>query len=580
MLLPGGVLAVGGPLPRIRNRQCRRQDQHLADAVLGVGGQDHPAQPRIDRNLRQPPPDGGELGALEGAELLQQRHSVADAAGVGRVEEAEALDVTESEGGHLQDDRGEVGAQDLRLGVARACLEVAFGVQPDTHPGRSAPGSAGPLRRRRLRDRLDRQPLHLGPAAVAGDARGARIDHVPDTRHGQRRFGDVGGQHDPRPLVGGEHLLLLGGRQPGIQRQHLHVRPHRAPQGLGGVADLPFPGQEHQHITRGFALQLGDRIDDGLGLVAQLGAHDIVVGVVRIVGISRPLDGHHHFQWPIADFDRVGAPGHLDDRGGAGLGAEVGGESLRLDGRRGDDHLQVRAPRQQLAQIAEQEVDVEAALVRFVDDQRVVAQQAAVALDVGEQDAVGHQPDQGAVAGLVGESHGVADRLAQRGAEFVGDAGGDGACSQPARLRVADGAADTAAEFQTDLGQLGGLARAGLAGHDHHLVGGDRGRDVGAFRGDRQIGVADLRYRRPSGHHQAFGRRQRGGELVELFRVPAELLQTPAEPGGVAEGDAVEAGTQLADRGGGRVGHLGRRFSACRATSRPASRRASRTPRC
>ena len=218
--------------------------------------------------------------------------------------------------------------------------------------------------------------------------------------------------------------------------------------------------------------------------------------------------------------------------------------------------------------------------MRFVDDQRVVAQQAAVPLDVGQQNAVGHQPDQGAVAGLVGESHGVADRLTQRSAEFVGDAGSDGARGQPARLGVSDGAADTAAEFQTDLGQLGGLARAGLAGHDHHLVGGDRGRDVGALRGDRQIGVADPRYRRPAGRHQSFGRGQRGGELVELCRGPAELLQAPTEPGGVTEGDAVEAGAQLADRGGGRVGHLGRRFSACRATSRPASRRASRTPRC
>ena len=46
----------------------------------------------------------------------------------------------------------------------------------------------------------------------------------------------------------------------------------------------------------------------------------------------------------------------------------------------------------------------------------------------------------------------------------------------------------------------------------------------------------------PTGDH---GRGQRGGELVELSRVPAELLQAPTEPGGVTEGDAVEAGAKM-----------------------------------
>ena len=114
--------------------------------------------------------------------------------------------------------------------------------------------------------------------------------------------------------------------------------------------------------------------------------------------------------------------------------------------------------------------------MRLVEDQRVVAQQAAVALDLGEQDAVGHQLDQRAVAGLVGEPDGVADGVAERGAQFVGDALGDGAGGEPARLGVADGAADTAAQFQADLRQLGGLARPGLAGDDDHLVVADRRR--------------------------------------------------------------------------------------------------------
>ncbi len=138
--------------------------------------------------------------------------------------------------------------------------------------------------------------------------------------------------------------------------------------------------------------------------------------------------------------------------------AEVRGEAFRLDRRGGDDHLQVRPSRQKLAEVPEEEVDVEAALVRLVEDECVVAQEPAVTLDLGEQDAVGHQLHQGAVAGVVGEADGVAHRVAERGAQFVGDALGHGARGEAARLGVADGAADAAAEFEADLGQLSGFA--------------------------------------------------------------------------------------------------------------------------
>ena len=170
-----------------------------------------------------------------------------------------------------------------------------------------------------------------------------------------------------------------------------------------------------------------------------------------------------------------------------GAVAEVCGEPSGIDGRRCDDDLEVGPLRQQFAQIAEQEVDVEAALVRLVEDERVVAQQAAVALDLGEQDPVGHQLDQGAVTGLIGEPDGVADRFAERGPQFVGDALGDRAGRQSPRLGVADGAPDTAAEFQADLRQLGGLARAGFAGDHHDLMRADRRGDLVAPLADRQV---------------------------------------------------------------------------------------------
>src|SRR4030095_886625 len=157
------------------------------------------------------------------------------------------------------------------------------------------------------------------------------------------------------------------------------------------------------------------------------------------------------------------------------------------DGRRRDDHLEVRPARQQLPEVAQDEVDVEAALVRLVDDQRVVPAQRAVVLDLGQQDAVGHHLDQRLIADLVGEADLVPDRGAQRRAELLRDAFRDGPGRDPARLGVPDLAAYAAAQFETDLRQLGGLPGAGLAGHYDHLVVPDGGGDLVAAPADRQF---------------------------------------------------------------------------------------------
>ena len=86
------------------------------------------------------------------AELGEQVEAVLDAAGVRRGEERERGDVAEAERDHLQDDRGQVGAQDLRLRVLGAAGEVLLRVQPDRDAvagaarcGRSA-GSRMPAR--------------------------------------------------------------------------------------------------------------------------------------------------------------------------------------------------------------------------------------------------------------------------------------------------------------------------------------------------------------------------------------------------------------------------------------------------
>src|SRR3712207_8611861 len=56
-------------------------------------------------------------------------------------------------------------------------------------------------------------------------------------------------------------------------------------------------------------------------------------------------------QRPVADLDGIRAAGHLDD----GRAAEVLGEALGIDRRRGDDHLEVWPARPDAREVAEQE---------------------------------------------------------------------------------------------------------------------------------------------------------------------------------------------------------------------------------
>ena len=219
------------------------------------------------------------------------------------------------------------------------------------------------------------------------------------------------------------------------------------------------------------------RVLDRLGLVA--------LDRLALVVVVRLLE-----ERPVADLDRVGASGDLDDgsRPSVGVG-EVLREPFGVDRGGGDDDLEVGASRQEPLEVAQDEVDVQAALVRLVDDQGVVAIEVAVALELGEQDAVGHHLHPALLRGPVGEPHLVADGLAparcrapRRSARpRCGPRSGEAGCGRSC-LRLA------ATERQADLRQLRGLPRPRLPGHDHDLVVTDRLRDVVTTCRDGQLG--------------------------------------------------------------------------------------------
>ena len=271
------------------------------------------------------------------------------------------------------------------------------------------------------------QALELAARHVALHARGAGVDDVADARHRQRGFGDVRRQHDAPLRAGLEHAVLLGGGQARIQRQYFRRAVFAARQRQVRIADLAFAGQEDEHVAA--AVFVRDLVDGG----------DDAFGGGRIIAVLRRSPAH---------FDRETAALDVDYRRVVEMFRERG----RVDRRGGDDQFQILAPRQQSLEITQQEVDVEAAFVRLVEDDRVVAVEPGIRLRFGEQDAVGHELDQRAFAGGLGETHLETHDAAEFGAELRGDATRHAARGHAAWLRAADQAGDAASGGQAQFG--------------------------------------------------------------------------------------------------------------------------------
>ena len=235
----------------------------------------------------------------------------------------------------------------------------------------------------------------------------------------------------------------------------------------------------------------------------------------------------------IADLDGIGPPGDHDDGGVVEVAAELFG----VDGGGGDDDFEFGAFGEELFEVADEEVDIEAAFVGLVDDEGVVLLEVAIGLGFVQEDAVGHELDAGVFGEFIGEADLVADGLAEGGIQLLGDADGDGAGGDASGLGVADHASGAAAEFEADFRELGGFAGACFAAEDDELVFGDGLGDVGLALYDGQLdGEGGLREVESAMLAVLAGALDVGGELSEKLvggEARAEELF-----------DALEAGSQ------------------------------------
>ena len=132
MLLIGSLLLIHWPLARVLNRERRGDNHRLAHAAVFLRLQHHSCQTRIHRQLAELAPHRRQLiGGLlfvsgNRPQLFQQTHAVLNIAFIRRFNERESGNIAESERGHLQDNRRQVGAQNLRIGKFRARQEVLF----------------------------------------------------------------------------------------------------------------------------------------------------------------------------------------------------------------------------------------------------------------------------------------------------------------------------------------------------------------------------------------------------------------------------------------------------------------------
>ncbi|EHM55582.1 hypothetical protein HMPREF9080_00622 [Cardiobacterium valvarum F0432] len=481
LFLVGARFLAVGAFARVLDGEGGDEDDGVLQAAGFFGGVDDAREAGVNRQVRHLSPKRGEAARfVGGAQFEEQAVAVVDLPRVGRVNEGEGGDVAQFEDEHLQDDGGEVGAQDFRLGVGGALAVVVFAVEADADAAGGTATSAGALVGGGLRDGLNRQALGFGAQAVAADARGAGVDDGFDARHGERGFGDVGGKHDAPRRLRAEDALLVGEREAAKEGQYVRVAQLFAAQAVGGFADVAFAGEEDEDVAASVLVEFGDGAEDGVRAV--------------FVFVRRA----------VADFHGVGAAADVED----GRVFEVGGEFVGVDGGRGDDDFEVGAFVGEAAQVAEEEVDVEAAFVRFVHDDDFVAGEVGVGQGFGEQHAVGHQFDNGLFAGFFVETDLVADGGAKRFVQFFGDAGGDAARGDTARLGVGNHAARAEAEGEAELRQLCGFPRSGFAADDDDLVVGNQAAD---FVGNRQHGQVGAQFRCRQGGTARGDRFLRGG---------------------------------------------------------------------
>ena len=453
MCTVGRFLLVERSFARILHREPGADDEEFRKASEFASGQQHASELRVDGETREFAADLREFTfGGERTEFLQNRDPVRDRARRRRLEEGKLADVAELERLGAQNDRGKIRAEDFRIRKGGTAGKVLFVVEANADALGHAAASARALVRRRLAHGFDQELIDLAAIRVALDAREARIDHIADAGHRNRGFGDVRREHDAAKARGLEDLFLVRRGKSCKKRQDFDFAHAGLSKEFFRLADFALARQENEDVAppRHFEFAHGvlDRFEHG--------------AVVRLVDVV---------QGTPADFHGIGAARNVEDRSGLAVGVgKVVGKALGVDRRGRDDHLEVGALREKALQVAKQKVDVDASLVRFVDDDRVVGAKKGIGLGFRKENPVRHEFDRRPRMSLVGKAHLVAHDVTQVRLQFFGDALRNGTRRNAARLRMGDHARFAASGHHGDLRELRRFARPRFAADDDDAV--------------------------------------------------------------------------------------------------------------
>ena len=216
------------------------------------------------------------------------------------------------------------------------------------------------------------------------------------------------------------------------------------------------------------------------------------------------------------DGDRELPRRHFEQRGGRRAEFFVSHEFLHAKRRGHDDetqrgdaraslHREFRAQRHDPGEETQEDVGVDAAFVRLVDDDHAVLAEEQIRLNLPKQDTVRHELDARLVPDALIVTHLVPDVAAQGNVQLRGDARGGGRHRHAPRLRHGHRAGVRRAVgvavpgFVQKLRHLRRLAAPGLAADDHDGIRVDGVHDI-VLRTENRKTLAHLLYVVQAGH--------------------------------------------------------------------------------
>ena len=356
MRLIGLLLRGKRTFARILHGKPRNHHQCFLECSATRGFEQHTGKLRVNRQAREHATDVSKFSVfLQRMKFRQNGVTVGNSFGRRRLHEIEVTYVAQLQSLHAQNDGCQIRTHDFRIGVVRASGPIVFVVETNADAVGHASATAGALIGRSLAHGFNQQLLDLVAIAIALDARKSRVNHIPNAGNRNRRFGHVGSQHNAPDAAAFEHSLLFLRRKPRIQRQYFHQSGAiTGTKHFGGFTDFALSGQKHQNVAAPGDLQLITSIGHGVH-------QRLVVGLIGIVhrtpanlhGIGAPRDRKHRCRFAV-DFKMLG-------------------KAFRINCCRGDDDLEILSLGKHPLKVAQKKINVDGSLVRFVDNDRVVA---------------------------------------------------------------------------------------------------------------------------------------------------------------------------------------------------------------